>query len=309
MSIIQAPETPLLELANGHSGAVLACKILNGGSTVVSSGLDAHLCIWDLDRSANYVVEIDRNQSAVTALDVVDGPFVAAGSASSQIFLIDIETGQSLRRYSGHKRAINQVRALSKNQFISVSDDGSAKLWDSKQKRPVWEVSTDFPFFTAAVPSQADHVVYVSGLEPVVRAYDLRQNSGQELFSWQGHRSESITSIDISSNRMMCSLAFDNEIHIDDAKMRPMRDSRTLGVIDANVGDNPNKFLLRNKFIKQDKLVMARGCLFDVTSQELLIDYTASIPTEVSVIDMDFDEQSQRAIMASENGSLYLYKM
>ncbi|SCU81154.1 LAME_0B05842g1_1 [Lachancea meyersii CBS 8951] len=312
MSVILSNSSPLLELSRGHESAVLTCKFLNSGATAVSSGLDAHLCVWDLTNSRNFVIDhLFRQNPAITSLGTLGGPLVAAGASSSQIALVDIETGQKLRSYSGHTKAVNQIHTISNDTFVSVSDDGSAKLWDLHQKKPVWEASTPYPLFTATIASahQDNYTLYISGLEPTIRAYDIRQTSGQELFSWTSDHADSITSIDVNSTHKMCSLAFDNEIHIQDAKQRPMRDSRFLGIIDASSNDNTNKFLVRNRFTNQERHVISGGSLFDVTTKEHLVDFLSVLKTRAAVIDTDYDQESNKVLMSSENGNLYVYQL
>ncbi|SCU99141.1 LAFA_0G22232g1_1 [Lachancea sp. 'fantastica'] len=309
MSLIPANDSPLLELSKGHESAVLACKFLNSGTTAISSGLDAHLSVWDLPNSKNYVIEnLFRQSPAITALATLDGPLVVAGASSSQIALVDIQTGQKLRNYTGHTRAVNQIYPLSNDKFVSVSDDGSAKLWDTHQKKPVWEVSTEFPLFTVVAPAD-NHTFYTSGLDPTITAYDLRDPTGQELFCLENQHSDSVTSIDVTSGLKMCSFGFDNEICLQDAKQNPTRDFRSLGVIDASFNDNSNKFLIRNRFINDDQHIICGNSLFDVTSKERLVDFTAELQRPVSVIDIDYDKDSRKVMMSADNGSLYVYQL
>ncbi|SCU92908.1 LANO_0E02498g1_1 [Lachancea nothofagi CBS 11611] len=310
MSVILSSDSALIELSQGHESAVLACKLLNSGSTVVSSGLDPHICIWDLNNSKSYLIDnIYRQGSAITTLDIIDGPKIITGSSNSQVALVDIETGQKLRNYTGHQRAVNQLRTISQDRFISVADDGAVKAWDSHQKKPVWEVSTEFPLFTVAVSPQQEHTVYVSGLDPVITAYDIRQSNGQVLFSWDTNHVEPITSIDITSNYKMCSMAFDNEIHIADAKLRSTRDSRDLGIIDTCNDENVSKFLIRNKFINEGQFVVSQGLMFDATTKERVIDFKSNAISDANFIDMDYDLKSKKVLMGSETGNLYVYQM
>ncbi|CEP62526.1 WD40 repeat domain-containing protein LALA0_S05e07602g [Lachancea lanzarotensis] len=309
MSLIPAGSSPLLELSRGHQSAVLACKFLNSGNTAVSSGLDAHLSVWDLQNLRHYEIEhLFRQNPAITALTTLDGPLLVAGASNSQIALVDLETGQKLRNYTGHTRAVNQIYSISKDKFVSVGDDGSAKLWDTHQKKPVWEVATEFPLFTAVAPAH-NHTMYTSGLDPTITAYDIRQSPNHELFNLESQHVDSVTSIDITLGLKMCSFGFDNEIHIQDAKQSPTRESRNLGIIDASFDDNANKFLIRNQFINDDQHIICGNSLFDVTSKQRVVDFTAELDKQVSVIDNNYDRDSKKVIMSADNGSLYVYQM
>lgn len=311
-SLVVTQSHELLELAGGHTRPVLACKFVKSGTLALSAGLDPHLCIWDLKSGHNHVLgHCHRRSAAITTFDTLDDTRAVTGSSDTRLALVDLHTGRKLRNFAGHTRVVNQVRALNTDRFASVSDDGALKIWDAHTKSPVWQISSEFPLFTLTSSSSSsdDNILYTSGLDPVIRAYDLRQNNGQELFNWSTPHTDSVTSIHINASRNLCSLDFDNCIYISDAKLRPTRDTRDLTSFELPEFSNPDKFLVRSKFTHQDRCLAAQGRLYDVTSQQQLIDFTRQMPSASNVIDMDYDPTANKMLMATESGSLYLYQM
>lgn len=285
-------------LSGGHEGAVLACAFANAGSTAVSGGLDARLCIWDLAAGTNYVVEHPgRARAAITSLQPLDKSCVAAFS-DAHLALVDLETGITLRRYTGHTRVVNQVRrAGTRHQIASVGDDGQLLLWDAATKKPVWSTSTQFPLMTLAAAD--DHLVYATGLEPTIHVFDLR-NISKELFNWPTMHDDSICSIDVSPNGKLCSLGFDGQLQFYDAATGSSRKSRYLNQCPTpNAPPNDDRYLVRCKFIHGDRYAITEGAVYDVTSQVKLADHHTA-----PVIDMDYHGKSNSLLMCANDGSL-----
>ncbi|CUS23110.1 LAQU0S08e02344g1_1 [Lachancea quebecensis] len=305
------PSVPApLELAGAHDHAVLACRLLRAGSLALSAGLDPHLSLWDLSSGQNYTISSHhRAHAAITALDALGDRCAVTGSSDTRIALCDLETGQLLRGLVGHRGVVNQVRALAESRFASVGDDGALKIWDaSGAKRPVWQAPSEFPLLAVAQDPQQEHLVYASGLEPVIRAYDLRQSADQALSSWPAAHSDAIASLDVSDNGKLCTLAFDHQIHICDAKLEPTREgTRLLASAALPAPANPHKFLQRCKFVRQDRFVAAQGSLFDATSGRQVLDFASQIASKAfDVIDMDYDSRSDKVLISTEQGSLYV---
>ncbi|KAM3159541.1 WD40 repeat-like protein [Lachancea thermotolerans] len=305
------PSVPApLELAGAHDHAVLACRLLRAGSLALSAGLDPHLSLWDLDSGQNYSIDsYHHGNAAITALDALGDRCAVTGSSDTRLALCDLETGQLLRGLAGHRRVVNQVRALGESRFASVGDDGALKVWDaSGAKRPVWQAASEFPLFAVAQDPQNEHLVYASGLEPVIRVYDLRRSADHALSSWTAAHSDAVTSLDVSASGKLCTLAFDHQIHVSDAKLEPTREgSRLLASATLLASTNPHKFLQRCKFVRQDRFVAAQGSLFDATSGRQVLDFASQVSARAfDVIDMDYDSRSDKVLISTEQGSLYV---
>ncbi|SCU92596.1 LAMI_0E11188g1_1 [Lachancea mirantina] len=300
-----------VSLAEGHSRPVLACRFANQGSCVVSGGLDAHLCIWDLEARCSWQVdEPHAKGAAVTSLDVVDNARIVTGSADRTLGVFDLETGVKQRRLVGHKRVVNQVRHLPLTQRIaSVGDDGQLCLWDANSKRAIWSVTQEFPLFTVAAAAASDHLVYVSGLDPVIRCYDIRNSTSTELFSWNSAHSDSVCSLDLTSNDKLCSVGFDGTLRIHDANVASAKLSRVLSSFQLTGTGNADQYLVRSKWAHHDRYAVTQGYICDVTSGSAVNSFSDRLPTSSQVIDVDYDVESNRIAMSLTDGSLCVFTM
>lgn len=293
-------------LANGHEKAVLACRFNNSGNVVVSAGLDPHLTIWSLDTGESYAVkDCHKNGSPITTLELFDEETkIITGSSDTTLSILDFETGMKLKSLPGHSSIINQVKPLSNTTIASVGDDGMLKVWDVRTRKAVWSATTEFPLFTLATTGEK-HMVYTSGLEPVIRIWDLRSSQKDDTLSIETPHTDSILSLDLTNRSKICSLGFDNTLHFYDGNIHSVKDSRVLSNSIKLSSTNDDKFLTRCKLIQDGRYVLAHGCMYDVVTRTLLSEDQQQYHVG-QVIDMDYNESTNRIVSSSVDGSLLI---
>ena len=99
-----------------------------------------------------------------------------SGGGDKPVFLWDVATAQTLRRFSGHLGRVNAVRFAGEAEALVVSGsyDGTVKVWDTKQR-------SEKPVVTLGEAKDSVSAVDVAGWEVLagsvdgrVRAYDFR---------------------------------------------------------------------------------------------------------------------------------------
>lgn len=186
----------------GHLGVVLSGKFNKSGTSIASSGTDKLILLWNIptsesDDSPNYGV-LRGHKSAVTSLDwLADGEVLVSSSADNTVGFWDAETGKRLRKCLEHKLVVNQVAMSSQTLSASVGDDGSAFLWDPRDKNSVGCVSTEYPLLTTTF-DKIGNTLYLAGIDPTIRVHDIRK-LGLQLWNCQG-QVEAITSLSLNSD-------------------------------------------------------------------------------------------------------------
>ena len=108
----------------------------------------------------------------------------------------DLETGQRIRRHIGHEEVLNclDVSRRGVEMLVSGSDDGCIGFWDSRQKRAIDFIETEFPITSIAV-AEAGNELYSGGIDNDIKVWDMRKKA--VAYSMAGH-TDTVTSLQVS---------------------------------------------------------------------------------------------------------------
>lgn len=181
--------SPTLSLT-GHTGSVYALAYSPGdGDLLCSASFDTTCLVWNHASKQYENLHVLRGHKNAV-LDVTflerDPSTVVTASADKTVMIWDVERGQRLRKYIEHTHIVNAVAALDDDRIISVSDDGTMKVWDRKQKRSVATFATDYPLLAVTCNHENHTHVYASGIDPGIYAYDVRKFHAP-MFQMKGH--------------------------------------------------------------------------------------------------------------------------
>lgn len=181
----------------GHVGPVFTCRFNSGGDILATGGADRQILLWrvprdEKDQQPNYGV-IEGHKGAVTCLDFISEGKLFSGASDSNVAIWDMENGQKLRNEKAHTDCVNDC-SVSGHLAVSVSDDGTARVWDERQRGEVLKVSSDYPLLSCCMDSGR---FYIGGIDPTVRCYDLR--TGTETWRAEG-LSDSVSSLFLSND-------------------------------------------------------------------------------------------------------------
>ncbi|KAL0322758.1 UNVERIFIED_CONTAM: U5 small nuclear ribonucleoprotein [Sesamum angustifolium] len=177
-------ESPIM-LLSGHQSAIYSMKF-NPAGTVIASG--SH----------------DR--------DIFCGMcMILSASPDKTLRAWDVETGKQIKKMVGHLFVVNSCCPARRGPplIVSGSDDGTAKLWDMRQRGSVQSFPDKYQI-TAVSFSDASDKIYTGGIDNDVKVWDLRRTD--PVMKLQGHQ-ELITGMQLSpdgsyllTNSMDCTL-------------------------------------------------------------------------------------------------------
>ncbi|KAF1967472.1 mitogen-activated protein kinase organizer 1 [Bimuria novae-zelandiae CBS 107.79] len=210
------PSTPIAKLT-GHTGPVHAVAYSSSPHTYLLTGsADRTIRLFNPSKappssvapasSAAYAPGLVTKYSAhgyeVLSIDVnaANDKFVSTGGDKT-VFLWDVQTAQTIRRFTGHAGRVNRgvFGGEGDSVIVSGSFDGTVRVWDvrSTSYKPIM-------MFSDAKDSVTDVLVFdaeiVSGsVDGRVRSYDLR--SGMCQVDVIGHP---VTSLSVSKKGTEC---------------------------------------------------------------------------------------------------------
>jgi Prp8 binding protein len=146
---------------------------------MATGGYDGTILLWSLTpRSVQNYNVLTSFKNAVTSLIYTDPSLLLASSADKSVSLLDADACVRVRKYTHHTSVVNDVSfdpLLSLG--ASVSDDRTLCVFDSRSKSLSGRVR--HPYQLTAVSASGGRA-WTSGVDNVIRGYDLRTLGGSE---------------------------------------------------------------------------------------------------------------------------------
>eukprot|EP00850_Spirogloea_muscicola_P007085 SM000035S13065 [mRNA] locus=s35:263044:265830:+ [translate_table: standard] len=199
-------------LLTGHAAAVFCMKFSPDGKTIASGSQDKDVFLWRTEGDCQNYMVLRGHKNAV--LDVhwsADGSRVLSAGPDNTIRVWDAETGKQAKKMAEHSSFVNSICPSRKGPplVVSGSDDGTAKLWDQRQRSCLQSFPDKYQVLAVSFSDNADKV-FTGGIDNDVKVWDLRQ--GEVAMVLRGH-GDSITGMSLSpdgsfllTNSMDCTL-------------------------------------------------------------------------------------------------------
>mmetsp|Transcript_50542 Transcript_50542/g.99014 ORF Transcript_50542/g.99014 Transcript_50542/m.99014 type:complete len:375 (+) Transcript_50542:25-1149(+) len=199
---------------SGHEGHIYSAKFSPNGLFVGSCSFDKHILLWNTYGECENFALMKGHSLAVLDLQWTrDSDQIVTASADKNGALWDIESGQRLKRFRGHKGVVNSIGVTRRGDALACtgSDDCQALLWDFRVKNSISAFPTDYQI-TGVCFSDDSSQLFTAGIDDVIRCWDI--NKGKEIYKLEGHK-DSITGISLSPDgKQLLSNSMDNTLKI-----------------------------------------------------------------------------------------------
>jgi WD40 repeat protein len=164
------------DMALSRDGKQLAAVV-----TVPQQPLKGKISLYDTELGA-FEKEIDGDRSFYTSIDFSpNGRQLVAGARTSDISLIDIESGERIWKHSEHSGAVTDVAFHpSGKRIASASIDRSGKLWDAESGDVLLDFSRDVFELVGIEFSPSGQTLAYFGTFPYVSLRDAPQSTTLE---------------------------------------------------------------------------------------------------------------------------------
>lgn len=194
--------------------------------------MDRNILLWNTTGDcANYGQLIGHKNAVLDLQWSRDSGVIYSASADLHIASWNVETGERIRRHTGHEEVINCIDLSKRGEefFVSGSDDGTIGIWDPRSKQAMDHIETAYPV-TAVCLAEAGNELYSGGIDNDIRVWDLRMK--KESYVLAGH-TDTITSLSLSpDSQTLLSNSHDNTVRTWDVRPFAPPD-RTVRVFDG----------------------------------------------------------------------------
>ena len=110
--------------------------------------MDRNILLWHTSGDCSNYGQLSGHKSAVLDLHWSrDSQVIFSASADTHIASWNVETGERIRRHTGHEEVINCLDVSKRGEefLVSGSDDGTIGLWDPRTKQAIDHIETAYP--------------------------------------------------------------------------------------------------------------------------------------------------------------------
>lgn len=164
-----------------HNGSILCLQY--DSSLLVTGSSDCTLIMWSVTSSYTPIRRLRKHTAGV--LDVCfDSKHIVSCSKDATVCLWDRESGDLLRRLTGHRGPVNAVQ-LRGNLVVSASGDGIAKLWNIASGLCIKEFPSRDRGMACVEFSPDSRTILAGGNDQVIYQFDT--STGELVREMRGH--------------------------------------------------------------------------------------------------------------------------
>ncbi|KAJ2723884.1 hypothetical protein GGI07_002347 [Coemansia sp. Benny D115] len=263
---------------SGHTGEITTCRFSPGGEHLASGSSDKQIFLWNTYGDCENYGVLQGHKGGVLELQwMPSAERLITASADKTVAIWDTTTGERLKRGRRHTAPVNACCPLragtgDSDVFVSASDDGTALLWDAREKHPVASIDHQLPLTSvAALPS--GNVIFAGSLDNCVTGWDIRTLTAPSIVL-RGH-SDTVMGICVSpkSGNYLISTSLDNTVRLWD--LRPYcRIKNRCERVFAGAPHGFEKNLIRPAFDREESMVASGSAdrtmtIWDMRSGEI----------------------------------------
>ncbi|KAJ3695798.1 hypothetical protein LUZ60_001175 [Juncus effusus] len=199
-------------LLSGHQSAIYSLKFNSSGTILASGSHDKSIFLWHTHGDCKNFSVLHGHKNAILDLNfTTDSSTLLSASPDKTIRAWDVETGKQIKKMSEHSSFVNSCCPSRRGPplVVSGSDDGTAKLWDLRQRGAIQTFPDKYQITAVSFSDQADKI-FTGGLDNDVKVWDVRKS--EVVMTLQGH-GDMITGMQLSpdgsyllTNGMDCTL-------------------------------------------------------------------------------------------------------
>ncbi|TKA51548.1 hypothetical protein B0A53_05229 [Rhodotorula sp. CCFEE 5036] len=210
----------------GHQAEVLDVQFSPDGDSLATASADKTILLWRVYGDCQNYGVLRLGKGTPTSIAYTSPTTLVAGSSDHTVFLFDLQTGEVLRRFRGHKGVVNAVDVqrggAGRGLIASASDDGTVRVWSEDAKEELEVVELGYPitagltkderYYNQVKWSEDGQSLFIGGLDNDVHVFSLTTHAIS--YTLRSH-SDTVTSLALSpTNSQLLSCGMDSTLHL-----------------------------------------------------------------------------------------------
>jgi len=207
------PGGPLVQTLQGHTDAVYAVTVFDGGRKAISASSDNTLKVWNLD-TGKELQTLQGHTDEVDAVTVFDsGRKAISASFDDTLKVWNLDTGKELQTLQGHADEVDAVTVFDGGRkAISASSDDTLKVWNLKAGKELQTLQGHTKWVTAVAVFDDGRKAVSTSWDNTLEVWNLK--TGAELQTLQGHSDFVRTVVVFDDGRKAISVSRDNTLKV-----------------------------------------------------------------------------------------------
>lgn len=188
-----------VSLANtlqGHENSVLSVAISPDGKTIVSSGGDRTIKLWNF-ATGKQISSLNAYSQQVNVVAISpDGKTLVSGSDDNTIKIWNLATQKQIRTLTGHSDSVHALAISADSEtLVSGSDDNTIKIWDLATGEQI-RTLVGHTFWVRSLAISPNGVILASGsFDKTIKIWNLTK--GYSIRTLEGNY-QTVTAVAIS---------------------------------------------------------------------------------------------------------------
>ncbi|MCC5656806.1 serine/threonine protein kinase [Nostoc sp. XA010] len=186
----------LVNTLQGHENSVLSVAISPDGKTIVSSGGDRKIKLWNL-ATGKQISSLDGHSQQVNVVAISpDGKTLVSGSDDNTIKIWNLATRKQIRTLTGHSDSVHALAISADSEtLVSGSDDNTIKIWNLATGEQI-RTLTGHTFWVRSLAISPNGVILASGsFDKTIKIWNLTK--GYSIRTLEGNY-QTVTAVAIS---------------------------------------------------------------------------------------------------------------
>ncbi|MGB1817380.1 MAG: hypothetical protein ACPHJ3_18600, partial [Rubripirellula sp.] len=188
------------------------------GKTVAVAMPDGSTLLIDSETGMEQMTLLGHSDQVCSISWHDEGKRLATASRDQTAKIFDCQNGTSLATFTGHTKPVNQVAFVKNDQAISVSDDGTAQLWNAGNGKRIREITrTKTPILSLAI---APEKIAVSG---ALETHWFKRDGSQQIERFNDSKAWTTVTVFDESGKTFASGTQTGEIVVRKQDSAPIR--------------------------------------------------------------------------------------
>ncbi|HOM65627.1 MAG TPA: protein kinase [Ignavibacteriales bacterium] len=159
-----------------HTGIVSKLKVFNNNDNFLSVSNDKSIIIRNIT-PGNTLSNVKTN-SAITCVDInLDDTLIVIGNLDQTIKIMDLNKKTIIKTFTGHNKAVSDVKFTSDDKIISCSYDKNIFVWDIRFSDPILKLTAHKDIISAIDMHPTKNILVSASWDKSIIIWNLNDGS------------------------------------------------------------------------------------------------------------------------------------